>query len=133
MRNVVSRIHGGLAWVILVAVIAQFFFAGLGVFGAAGFGAHKVTGYLVEAASLVLLVLALVGSRGRRTIGLSALLFALTVVQGLLPSGPALVAAFHPLNAVAILLVALVLARRTAAVDAPAHSARSTATLGSAR
>lgn len=133
MRKVVSRMYGGLAWVILVAVIAQFFFAGLGVFGAAGFGAHKMTGYLVEAASLILLILALAGRLGRMRIGLSALLLALTIVQGLLPSGPALVAAFHPLNAVAILLVALMLARRTTAVDAPAHSARPAATLGSAR
>ncbi|MDQ2787453.1 MAG: DUF6220 domain-containing protein [Chloroflexota bacterium] len=123
MRKVASRMHGGLAWVILAAVIAQFFFAGLGVFGAAGFGAHKMTGYLIEAASLILLILALAGRLGRMWTRLSALLFALTIVQSLLPSGPALVAAFHPLNAVAILFITLFLARRGMAVGASLRTA----------
>jgi hypothetical protein len=98
--------------VTLAAVVAQFFFAGLGVFGAAGFGAHKMTGYAIEGASLLLLVLALVGGVGRVRIGLSALLLALTILQPLLPKGAPVIAALHPLNAVAILAVAGNLARR---------------------
>ncbi len=123
MRNVVSRMHGGLAWVILVAVIAQFFFAGLGIFGAAGFGAHMMTGNLIGVASLILVILALVGRLGGVPIGLSALLFALTIVQSLLPRGPSLIAALHPVNALAILFIALFLARRGMVVGAPLRAA----------
>src|SRR5690242_14111249 len=111
MRNVVSKVHGGLAWIVVVAVVAQFFFAGLGLFGATTLQAHRTTGNLIGAASLLLLVLALVGMLGGMRIGLSALLFVLTFIQNLLVRGPSLVAAFHPLNALAVLGVAVMLAR----------------------
>jgi len=116
MRKVVARVHRGLAWVILAAVIAQFFLAGLGIFGVAGFGAHMMTGNLIGVASLILVILALVGRLGGATIGRSALLLVLTIVQSLLPRGPSLIAALHPVNALAILFVALLLARRGMAV-----------------
>ncbi len=106
MRNILSRMHAGLAWVILAAVVAQFFFAGLGLFGAAGFGAHRLTGSLIVPGSLILALLALAGRLGGAAIGLSALLFGLTLVQSLLVRGPSLVAALHPVNAIAILYVA---------------------------
>lgn len=124
MRNAVSRMHGGLAWVIVAAVVAQFFFAGLGIFGAAGFGAHKLVGYLIIPASLILLVLALVGRLGTVRIGLSALLLVLTVIQSMLPSGPAVIAALHPVNALAILAVVGNLARMGMWGNAPSRSAR---------
>jgi hypothetical protein len=111
MRNVVSKVHGGLAWIVVAAVVAQFFFAGLGIFGATTLQAHRTTGNLIGAASLLLLVLALVGMMGRMRIGLSALLFVLTIIQNLLVRGPSLVAALHPLNALAVLGVAVALAR----------------------
>jgi len=110
MRKVVARVHRGLAWMILAAVIAQFFLAGLGIFGAAGFDAHMMTGNLIGVASLILVILALVGRLGGATIGRSALLLVLTIVQSLLPRGPSLIAALHPVNALAILFVALLLA-----------------------
>jgi hypothetical protein len=127
MRNIVSRMHGGLAWIIVAAVVAQFFFAGLGIFGAAGFGAHKLVGYLTIPASLILLVLALVGRLETLRIGLSALLLVLTVIQSMLPSGPAVIAALHPVNALIILAVVGNLARLGMRSDVPAHSARSVA------
>ena len=123
MRNTVSRMHGGLAWIIVAAVVAQFFSAGLGIFGAAGFGAHKLVGYLTIPASLILLVLALVGRLGTLRIGLSALLFVLAVIQSMLPSGPAVIAALHPVNALIILAVVGNLARLGVRGDAPARSA----------
>jgi len=118
MRNVVSKVHGGLAWVVVAAVVAQFFFAGLGLFGATTLQAHRTTGNLIGLASLLLLVLALVGRLGRARIGLSALLLVLTIVQNLLVRGPSLVAAFHPLNALAVLGVAFYLARSGAVLGA---------------
>lgn len=122
MRNVVLKVHGGLAWVAVAAVVAQFFLAGLGLFGATSLQAHRTTGNLIGAASLLLLVLALVGMLGRMRIGLSALLFVLTSVQNLLVRGPSLVAAFHPLNALAVLGVAVMLARSGAVLGAPRRS-----------
>lgn len=111
MRNTVSKMHVGLAWVILVAVGAQFFFAGLGLFGASDLRAHRTTGSLLIPASLILLLLALGGRLGGARIGMSAALFGLTIVQSLLTRGPSLIAALHPVNAVVILFVALTLAR----------------------
>lgn len=125
MRKILSRIHTGLAWIILAAVVAQFFFAGLGLFTTAGFGAHRLTGSLIVPVSLVLLVLALVGRLGRMRIGLSAALFVLTLVQSLIIKAPSLVAALHPVNAIAILYVAqrlTVAGRRPARVSAPDFS-----------
>jgi hypothetical protein len=111
MRKVISSIFAGLAWIVVTAVVAQFFFAGLGIFGASDFRAHRLNGSLIVPASLVLLLLALVGRLGVRRIGLSGLLLVLTIVQNLLVRGPSLVAALHPLNAVAILGVSVTLAR----------------------
>ncbi len=124
MRNAVSRMHVGLAWVIVAAVVAQFFFAGLGIFGATSFGAHKMVGSLIIPASLILLVLALAGRLGTVRIGLSGLLLVLTVVQSILPSAPAVIAALHPVNALAILAVVGNLARLGMKGNASLRSAR---------
>src|SRR5947208_1618077 len=113
-------IHGGLAWVILAAVIAQFFFAGLGIFRASSFQAHQMTGSLIMLASLILLILALAGWIGGVRIGLSALLLVLTIVQSLLVRGPSLVAALHPVNALLIMGVTATLARLGRESGAPA-------------
>jgi hypothetical protein len=129
MRNILSRIHTGLAWIILVAVGAQFFFAGLGLFTTVGFGAHRLIGSLIVPVSLILLLLAFVGRLGRMRIGLSAALFGLTLVQSLLIRGPGLVAALHPVNALAIVYVAQRLAiagRRAVRWSAPDLSHAST-------
>lgn len=123
MRDIIAKMHGALSWVIVAAVIAQFFLAGLGLFGAASFRAHMTNGNLIALASLVLLVLALVGRLGMRRTGLSALLLALTIVQNLLVRGPSLIAALHPVNALAVLGVSVALARSGAVVGALRPSA----------
>ena len=64
MRKALSRVHVGLAWGSVAAIVAQFFFAGLGIFGASSFAAHQVTGLLIVGAALVLLLLALAGRMG---------------------------------------------------------------------
>lgn len=131
MRTVFARMHIGLAWVILAAVGAQFFFAGLGIFGAASLQMHQTTGRLTIAASLVLLLVALAARPGMVRIGLSALLFILTIVQLLLARAPSLVAALHPVNALAILFVALRLARGGTESRALPRPTRAAATSGS--
>lgn len=130
MRRVIGNVHGGLAWVVFAAVVAQFFLAGLGIFAGAGFSVHRLNGYLLILESLVLLVLALVGSVGSVRIGLSAAMLALTVVQSRLPDAPALIAALHPLNAVAILFTAQQLAWRGLRSAASPRVARAAAATG---
>lgn len=121
MRKAVSMAHLGLTWVVLAAVVAQFFFAGLGAFGAASYSLHRTNGYLIVLGALLLLLLALAGWLGRARIGLSALLFALTIVQVVLATAvPPTLAALHPVNALAILGVTAQLARRGAPSRAPA-------------
>lgn len=116
MQAVISKIHGGLAWITLAAVVAQFFLAGLGVFGAESFAPHKALGNTIGAASLILLLLALAGRLGRARIGLSAALFGLMIVQMLLVSSlvssQPWVEALHPVNALLILGASAQLARR---------------------
>ncbi len=124
MRKVVSGIFAGLAWIVFAAVVAQFFLAGLGLFGASDFRAHRLNGSLIVPATLVLLLLALIGRLGIVRIGQTALLLVLTIVQNLLVRGPSLVAALHPLNAVAILLLSLALARRGFAGRTVARTSR---------
>src|SRR4051794_15491972 len=125
MRKVFGTIVRGLAWVAFAAVIAQFFLAGLGIFGATSFGAHKIVGYLIELTALLLLLLSFAAGVGRARIGQAAIFFLLAFIQPLLPSGTPWVAALHPLNAVAILFVAQQLAwprplraARSATIDA---------------
>jgi hypothetical protein len=111
MKKVVSSIFAALAWIVVAAVVAQFFLAGLGLFGASDFRAHRMNGSLLIPAALVLLLLALIGQLGGRRIALAALLLVLMLVQSLLVRGPSLVAALHPLNALAVLGVSVRLAR----------------------
>lgn len=114
---------------LVVAVIAQFYFAAFGVFGSTGddgmFTGHQVIGsYVIPALSLIAFVFALIARAGGSTVGLSILPLGLIVVQILLfiiaealtgssPEGPtlggAIILGLHALNGLAILTVAVVL------------------------
>jgi hypothetical protein len=78
------------------------------------FQLHRIVGDLLVLLVALLLILALAGRLGRRVIGLSALLLVLVVVQALLPSlraGVPWLAALHPLNALALMGVAVAIGR----------------------
>lgn len=127
MRKGLSWVHLGLTWVMLAAIVAQFFFAGLGAFGATTYDLHRTNGYLIVLGALLLLLLALAGWLGRARVGLSALLFGLTIVQVVLATSvPPAFAALHPVNALAILGVTAQLARHGATIGAPARQPRPT-------
>lgn len=112
MKSVVSTLHQGLTIVILIGVIVEFFFAGIGIFHAASFQIHRITGVLLLAGSVLLFLLALIGRTGRKTIGFSTLLFVLMLIQPLLLQiNQPFIQALHPVNGLVIMVTCLYLVR----------------------
>jgi hypothetical protein len=106
------------SWLVLAAVVVQFFLAGLGVFGGpGGFQAHVLLGYSLLFIMLLALVLAFAARLPWRTIGLTALLPVLVVLQSVFISiwhaGLPVVAALHVVNALAIFTLTGLLALRS--------------------
>jgi uncharacterized membrane protein len=112
MKKLLSTIHFGLSLVIVIGLIVEFFFAGMGVFHAASFQIHQITGVLLLACSLLLLLFALIGRTGGKTIGWSALLLVLLFIQPLLLQiHQPFVQALHLVNALAIIATCTYLVR----------------------
>jgi hypothetical protein len=109
MRSGATTAYHGLALLMAVGVIVQVFLAGLGIFGAESFDAHVGFGWMLHTAAIVVFLLALLGPRTGRAIGLGFGLLVLLTVQvalvGTRDDAPYL-AALHPVLA----LVALGLA-----------------------
>jgi hypothetical protein len=106
------------AWLILAAVVVQFFLAGLGVFaGAENFQLHRDFGYNIFFIMVIGLLPALAARLPWQTIGLTALLPVLVGLQSVLitawHSGLLVVAALHPVNGLAIFGLAGFLALRS--------------------
>ena len=105
------------AWLFAAGVLLQGYLAGaaLAQLGGSGdFDTHITVGYsLMGILALAVVVLALVGRFPRAQVGWSALLLVLYVVQTTLPSTrdttPA-IAALHPVNAMVMLILAVVVA-----------------------
>lgn len=105
------------AWIVLVAVIVQFFLAGLGVFaGARNFELHRSLGFSLPLFMLLGLLAAFGARLPWKTIGLTTLLPVLVILQsvfiGLWQSGATSVAALHVVNGLAIFSLAGFLALR---------------------
>ena len=122
-----NRVRQGAAWVyrilitlFAVAVVVEFFLAGLGVFRAMPgedqpvshatfdekFDAHAGLGWSLSGVSLLLLIAILVAWAGPRAIGATLALAVLTFVQPSLASAgedAAVAGAFHAINALLIL------------------------------
>ena len=99
MRNGVTTAYHWLALLIAVGIVVQVFLAGLGIFGAESFDAHEGFGWMIHTAAILLFILALIGPRTGRAIGMSFGLLALMTVQILLVGArddTPWVAAFHP-------------------------------------
>ena len=104
----------GLTVLFLVGVVVQFFLAGLTVFGGTSIESHRVLGFVLAAAALLLIILALVGRLPRKTVLLTVLLLGLSIVQSVLANiGIDEVAALHPVNALVIAFVAYALMQRS--------------------
>jgi hypothetical protein len=117
VRMGARRLHLWLAWLFAASVLAQIFLAGLAIFGATeGFALHREFGYtIVGLLALGVLLAAVAGGTGRTEIGLSLLLLVLYVVQTALPQARAslpVLAALHPVNAVVLFSLGVIVARR---------------------
>jgi hypothetical protein len=110
MRDRVTTVYGALALLWAAAVVLQVFFAGLGIFGAESFKTHTDFGGILHAFTALLLLLAILGPRTGRDIGMAATLVILVTVQiGLVSArddAPEL-AALHPVLAIVALGLAV--------------------------
>src|SRR3954452_9699780 len=106
MRNGLTIAYHALALLIAVGVVVQVFLAGLGIFGAESFDAHKTFGGILHIISILVFLLAIAGPRTGRTIGMGFALAALLTIQialvGERDDAPGL-AALHPVLALAVL------------------------------
>jgi hypothetical protein len=107
--------HLVVSFLFVGGVVVQVFLAGLGVFDDPSmFQTHAGWGYMLELIPLILLALAIVGRLGRRQILYAAALFGMFILQSVLVAVRAdlpVVAALHPVNGFAILLVGILTAR----------------------
>jgi hypothetical protein len=113
-----ARAHIVIVRILLGGVTLQIFFAGLGVFGVSSFLPHMILGTLVILGSLALPLVAWRGHLGATLLRRSWLVFGLMILQGLLIDAGRiipLVAAFHPVNAMLLVLVIASMARITRA------------------
>ena len=116
VRSRAARAHIVIARILLGGVTLQIFFAGLGVFGVSGFLPHMILGPLVILGSLALPLVAWRGHLGATLLRRSWLVFGLMILQGLLIDAGRvipLVAAFHPVNAMLLVLLVASMARIT--------------------
>ena len=115
MRDLARNGLAIVAWLFVGCLIVQFFLAGLGVFDdPSAFVTHREFAYLFGWLTFVLVALAALARAGRRMIGLAALTVLLMILQSVFVAVRAdypAIAALHPVNGVALLLVAIVLAR----------------------
>jgi hypothetical protein len=110
------------AVIFIIGVVLQFFFIGLALVRLGGSGdasLHINWGYWLPILPLLTLILSWPARAGGRTALLVAVLFVNTFVQGVLPQfrdGVPVLAALHPVNAVIILGLGVVVARRAIAL-----------------
>jgi hypothetical protein len=110
MRARITTVYGALAMIWAVAVVVQVFLAGLGIFGATSFDAHKSFGGILHAITALLVILAIAGPRSGRDIGMAVGLLVLVTIQialvGSRDDAPGL-AALHPVLALAAMGLAV--------------------------
>lgn len=128
MTRTIGRIaFAAVVWMFLIGIVVQVFLAGVGLFvpGADMFAAHRTLGYMLHISPVPILLLAWAAGADRRTMWLSVALLAVVAIQPLLPSMRTdlpFAAALHPVLALFIFGLTVVIARRSVAL------ARSTST-----
>ena len=113
------RVFAVACWAFIGGVALQVFLAGAGLFKATDFTLHGTLGWLLPLVPVILLVLALVARVDRSTVLLASALLVVTMIQPELAAArhdAPIVAAFHPVNALLIAVLAWALARRATAL-----------------
>ena len=105
------------AWSFVAAIVVQVFLAGVGLFvgGFDTFEYHRALGWLLHLAPIVLILFAWGAHPGRTTMWLCAAILVLVGIQPFLPAMRGdlpFVAALHPVNALAIFGLGLIVAFR---------------------
>jgi Family of unknown function (DUF6220) len=104
MRATATAAYHWIALIITAGLVVQFFLAGVGVFGADSFDAHKGLGWILHTAAILILIAAIVGPRDRKSILFSLAFIVVFTIQTMLPAADEpWLAAFHPLLALAVL------------------------------
>ncbi len=104
MRTGATAAYHWIALIITAGLVVQFFLAGVGVFGADSFDAHKGLGWILHTASILILIAAIIGPRDRKSILFSIAFIVVFTIQTMLPAADEpWLAAFHPLLALAVL------------------------------
>jgi hypothetical protein len=106
-----------LAWAFVLGLVLQVFFIGLGLFaGRENVELHIAFGWLLHLAPLLVLLAAVLSRAGRRhwtwALGLVAVMFFVPILPILRDASP-VVAALHPVLALAAFWVAVVVARQS--------------------
>jgi hypothetical protein len=127
----------GFSWLFLAAMVVQVYFAGLMLFGqGGGRGLHEGTGYILGTAGALFLVLPAVARAGTTTVVLGVVLALITFFQPNLTfarDDSPFIAALHPVNALLIFTLSLVLVRRATALVREERGTRTAATASAAR
>ena len=135
------KVFAGLAGLLLLAVVAQFFLAASGAFDTApndeSFRPHRMLGMGIVLVAVVMTVVAAASRMPGRLVAMSGLVAGLAVLQSLLRAIAAafddaggtttageLVFGLHAVNALAILGVAATIARRSGLLARPAGRAQ---------
>lgn len=131
MRRWWRYAYAAIAWLFVVGIVVQTFYAGLPLFSSGQtFETHVGLGWTLHLVPLLLLVVAAVARVGRSTLLWTAGLLVAVLPQPFLPglreSAPIL-AALHPVNALLIFWLAYVVARRSLELARSAPQAAPTA------
>jgi mercuric ion transport protein len=102
-----------LAWLVVVAIVAQVFFIGLGLFaGSQNMGTHRSFGYIVHLLPIPLLLAAALSRAGRRhwqwALALAVVVFIVPIL--VLMKDTPVIAALHPVGAIVAFWLAVVVA-----------------------
>jgi hypothetical protein len=113
----VLRLQRTCVGLFLASVGLQVYAAGLALFGVTSFMPHAILGYLMIIGALILVILTALARLPRRALVWATLILALAVLQPVLvlvlrSTTPAL-AALHPMNALLMLTLALLISRST--------------------
>ena len=98
LRRLARPAYAGAAWLFLVMIPLQFFFAGTGIFSRTGFSLHIYLGLALHVLSGVLIVVAVMGRLPRRALEYGVLQFVLIGLQVVLVriSSPSATVSFEP-------------------------------------